>query len=180
MNRQDDIWLITLLGIALVAVVFIYVIARSGGSADPKQLQTRAYAIRRWWFVALLILGIGVTYASLRPFPVPDQQAQLSGAQMVDVIGRQWTWQLSRNQVVAGIPVEFHVTSADVNHGFAIYGPDDRILAQTQPMPGFTNRLVYTFRQPGTYRVLCLEYCGLAHHVMADHFEVVAATGGRP
>jgi cytochrome c oxidase subunit 2 len=180
MNRQDEVWLITLIGIGLVALVFIYVIGRSGGSADPKQVQIRAYAIRRWWFVALLILGIGVTYASLRPFPVPDQQAQLPGAQIVDVVGRQWTWQLSRNQVAAGIPVEFHVTSSDVNHGFAIYGPDDRILAQTQAMPGFTNRLVYTFRQPGIYRVLCLEYCGLAHHVMADQLEVAAATGGKP
>jgi cytochrome c oxidase subunit II len=180
MNRQDEVWLITLIGIALVALVFIYVIGNSRVSADAKQVQTRAYAIRRWWFVALLVLGVGVTYASLRPFPVPDQQARLPGAQIVDVVGHQWTWQLSRRQLAAGIPVEFHVTSADVNHGFAIYGPDDRILAQTQAMPGFTNRLVYTFRQPGIYRVLCLEYCGLAHHVMADKFEVVAATGGKP
>jgi cytochrome c oxidase subunit II len=180
-NKQDEIWLITLIGIALVALVFIHVISRSGGSAaDARQLQTRAYAIRRWWFVALLALGVGVTYASLRPFPVPDQHAQHADAQVVDVVGHQWFWQLSRYQVAAGIPVEFRVTSADVNHGFAIYGPDDRIVTQTQAMPGFTNRLVYTFTKPGFYRVLCLEYCGLAHHGMANQFEVVAARGAKP
>ena len=180
MNKQDEVWLITLIGIALVALVFAYVISRSGGRADAKQVQVRAYSIRRWWFLALLVFGIGVTYASLRPFPVPDQRAQLRGAQIVDVVGHQWFWQLSRYQVTAGTPVEFHVTSADVNHGFALYGPDDRIVAQTQAMPGFTNRLIYTFRKPGFYRVLCLEYCGLAHHGMASQFEVVAAMGGKP
>jgi cytochrome c oxidase subunit 2 len=86
---------------------------------------------------------------------------------------------LSSNRFTAGVPVEFRVTSADVNHGFAIYGPDDRIVTQTQAMPGFTNRLVHTFAAPGRYRVLCLEYCGLAHHGMLAEFEVVAK-GDRP
>ncbi|MBS0366524.1 MAG: cytochrome oxidase [Proteobacteria bacterium] len=181
MTPQDRIWLITLLGIALVALVFIYVIARSGGvPAAAGEVQTRAYAIRRWWFIALLVLGVGVTWATLRPFPVADQRQLLPGAQIVDVVAHQWFWELSRTQVNAGQPVEFRVTSADVNHGFAIYGPDDRIVVQTQAMPAFTNRLVHTFRRPGFYRVLCLEYCGLAHHGMANQFEVVATTGAKP
>jgi heme/copper-type cytochrome/quinol oxidase subunit 2 len=28
--------------------------------------------------------------------------------------------------------------------------------------------------------VLCLEYCGLAHHGMNSEFEVTAAKGGQP
>lgn len=177
---QDEVWLISLLGMGLVALVFIYVISQASKVADATQVQKKAYAIRRWWLIALAVLGIGVTYASLKPFPIADQHEQLQSAQIVDVVGHQWFWDLSRHQVNAGTAVEFHVTSADVNHGFAIYGPNDRILAQTQAMPGFTNRLVYTFVQPGKYRVLCLEYCGLAHHVMANEFEVVAAKGDRP
>lgn len=180
MIRQDVVWLITLIGIGLVTLVFVYVINGAGGTADSTQVQTRAYAIRRWWLLALVVFGIGVTYASLRPFPIPDQQTQSQDAQIVDVVGHQWFWELSRHQVNAGTPVEFHVTSADVNHGFAIYGLNDRIVTQTQAMPGFTNRLVYTFTQPGKYRVLCLEYCGVAHHVMAIDFEVVPATREMP
>ena len=77
--------------------------------------------------------------------------------------------------------MQFNVTSLDVNHGFAIYDPNDRIVTQAQAMPGFTNRLLYTFKEPGKYRVMCLEYCGLAHHAMVAEFEVVAADkGGRP
>ncbi len=181
MIRQDEVWLISLVGIGLVALVFIYVIALSGKqAAEPSAVQKRAYTVRRWWFLALLLLGVGVTYATLRPFPIPEQYTQAQGAQIVDVVGRQWLWLLSRYQVTAGVPVEFHVTSADVNHGFAIYGPNDRILVQTQAMPGYTNRLVYTFTQPGIYRVLCLEYCGLSHHVMMNQFEVVAAPRSKP
>lgn len=180
MTVQNEVWLATLAGMGLVALVFIYVIAKYGEPGDSAQVQKTAYAIRRWWFLALVLLGIGVTWASLRQFPIPDQHAQSQAAQTVDAVGRQWSWQLSQNRFVAGVPVEFRVSSADVNHGFAIYGPDDRIVTQTQAMPGFTNRLVHTFVQPGKYRVLCLEYCGLAHHGMTTEFEVTAARESKP
>jgi len=32
--------------------------------------------------------------------------------------------------------------------------------------------LRYTFKEPGTYRVLCLEYCGVAHHEMTADIKV--------
>jgi cytochrome c oxidase subunit 2 len=180
MTVQNEVWLVTLAGIGVVALAFIYVIAKSGSPGDAAQVQKSAYAIRRWWFLVLVLLGVGVTWASLKQFPIPDQHAQSNATQVVDAVGRQWTWELSRSSVSAGVPVEFRVTSADVNHGFAIYGPDGRIVTQTQAMPGFVNRLVHTFVQPGQYRLLCLEYCGLAHHGMKGEFEVTAAKGGQP
>lgn len=180
MTVQNEVWLATLAGMGLVALVFVYVIANAGKPGDSDQVQKTAYAIRGWWFLALVLLGTGVTWASLKQFPIADQQAQSQAAQTVDAVGRQWSWQLSQNRFTAGVPVEFRVTSQDVNHGFAIYGPDDRIVTQTQAMPGFTNRLVHTFVQPGKYRVLCLEYCGLAHHGMTAEFEVIAANGSQP
>ena len=179
MTVQNEVWSITLAGIGLVALAFIVVIARSGQAADPRAVQKKAYTIRRWWFAALLLLGGGVAWASLLPYPIADQHASTQGAQIVEAVGQQWSWKLSRERVDAGVPVEFRVTSSDVNHGFAIYGPDDRIVTQTQAMPGFTNQLVHTFAEPGRYRVLCLEYCGLAHHGMQAEFNVVAK-GNRP
>lgn len=181
MITQDAVWVLTLAGIGVVALAFIYVIAHSGQQADSAQITRKAYAIRRWWFGALILLGVGVAYATLEPFPIGDQRAQSTTAQLVDAVARQWSWQLSQDQVKAGTPVQFNVTSLDVNHGFAIYGPNDRIVTQVQAMPGFTNRLLYTFTEPGKYRVMCLEYCGLAHHAMVAEFEVVTADkGGQP
>jgi len=180
MVTQDQVWVWTLAGIAAIAIAFIYVISQAGKPADPVQVQKTAYAIRRGWFIALVVMGIGVTYASLNPFPIGEQSSPSQTAQIVNAVGHQWAWDLSQSQVRAGTPVQFNVTSDDVNHGFAIYGPGDRIVAQTQAMPGFTNRLLYTFKEAGKYRVMCLEYCGLAHHAMTTEFEVVAADkGGR-
>jgi cytochrome c oxidase subunit 2 len=179
MNLQNEAWIVTLAGTGLVALGFLYVIAQAGSPAEASTFKHRSYALRAWLFGALVVLGIGVTWATLGQFPIPDQAAQGGGNQVVHVVARQWSWEISPNEVRAGSPVEFLVTSADVNHGFAIYGPDDRIVIQTQAMPGFTNRLLYTFATPGSYRVLCLEYCGLAHHGMFGEVKVLAAAGGR-
>lgn len=180
---QEKVWIITLLGVGLVALTFLFVIVQAGKSpaSDPAPEKAHVHVLQRWWFLALVVLGVAIAFSTLRPFPIASQQAQSPIAQIVNAIGHQWAWELSRSTVTAGIPVEFDVTGADVNHGFAIYGQDDRILAQTQAMPGYTNRLRYTFTQPGTYHVMCLEYCGLGHHGMMATFEVVAdAPGGKP
>lgn len=175
---QNEVWVITLVGLAAVTLGFLYVIGQAGRTGDANRVRKTSNVIRRWWFWALIVFGIGVTWGSLNPFPIPKQFGPLQAAQVVDVVGHQWYWTMSETRLKTDTPVEFRVTSADVNHGFAIYAPDDRIVTQTQAMPGYTNKLLYTFRQPGKYRVLCLEYCGIAHHGMRAEFEVVADTGG--
>lgn len=180
MAIQDIVWTIALTLIAAIALLFLYVVVQAGRPAEAAQVHRKSNAIRRWWFAALIVFGVGVAYATLRPFPIADQRAASAAAQVIDATGRQWSWELSQHEVKAGTPVQFNVTSVDVNHGFAIYGPDDRIVTQTQAMPGFTNRLLFTFERPGKYRVMCLEYCGLAHHGMVTEFDVVAAKGAQP
>jgi cytochrome c oxidase subunit II len=180
MSIQDEVGVMTLAGIGIVSLVFLYVISQATRQAPATRVQARAAAIRGWFFVALLVLGAGVTAATLAPFPIPDQHASSGARVVVEVMGHQWGWRVSPGTIEAGVPVEFRVTSADVNHGFGIYDSGGRLLAQTQAMPGVTNRLLHTFARPGKYRVLCLEYCGLVHHGMRAEFEVLAAGGGRP
>ena len=66
------------------------------------------------------------------------------------------------------------MTGRDVNHDFALYSPQMRIVAQTQAMPGYTNIPRYTFNGSGTYQMLCLEYCGLRHHDVNTEISVTA------
>jgi cytochrome c oxidase subunit II len=179
MSIQDEVWALTLAGIASVRLVFLYVTRPATRRSDATRVQARARTVRGWFFLALLVLGAAVTAATLAPFPIPDQHTSSQARQIVEVRGHQWGWQLSPGPIVAGTAVEFRVTSADVNHGFGIYDAGGRLLAQTQAMPGVTNRLVYTFSHPGRYRVLCLEYCGLVHHGMSAEFKVTGAGGGR-
>jgi cytochrome c oxidase subunit II len=84
----------------------------------------------------------------------------------VRVLARQWAWTFSQNKVPARVPVEFDVTSDDVNHGFGL-------VAQTQAMPGYTNQLIFTFNEPGTYLVRCLELCGAPHFAMQSQIMVI-------
>lgn len=180
MALQDVVWTIALVGMGLVALGFIYVIFQAGKPADDEATRKSArtaHLLQAWLFVVLLVGFVVGSWATLRHFPIPPQHAALGAGQVVDVVGRQWSWQLTPARVQAGSVVEFRVTSDDVNHGFALYAPDGRIVTQTQAMPGFTNKLLYTFTRPGTYTVQCLEYCGLGHAPMKTTLEVVASRG---
>lgn len=180
MNLQDVVWAIALVGMGLVALGFIFAIVQAG--KPPKQDSAAKPAITAgrlqvWLFAALLLIFCVGSWATLRQYPIPAQRGALDAQQVVDVVGRQWSWQIEPATVETGSVVEFRVTSADVNHGFAVYAPDGHIVTQTQAMPGYTNKLLYTFTEPGTYLVRCLEYCGLAHAPMTAAIEVVAAGG---
>ncbi|MGH8215564.1 MAG: cytochrome oxidase [Rhodanobacteraceae bacterium] len=179
---QNLVWAIVLVGIGLVALVFIYVVVQASKPVDDSEGKRKtahaAARVQAGWFALLVIIFVVGSFLTLRHFPIPPQNQPLGVSQVVDVVGMQWSWQIKPDTVKAGTPVEFRVTSKDVNHGFAIYAPDGRIVTQVQAMPGYTNKLVYTFANPGTYVVQCLEYCGLGHAPMTSQIKVVAASGG--
>ena len=180
MDLQDAIWAIALSGMGLVTLGFLYVVSQSGRVADAEATRRSAHkanVLRRWLFGVLLMGFVGGTWATLHRFPIPAQSGDLGAPQVVDVVARMWSWQFTPETVQAGSAVEFRVTSADVNHGFAIYSPEGRIVVQTQAMPSYSNKLLHTFDQPGTYTVQCLEYCGIGHGPMKASFEVIAAKG---
>ncbi len=161
----------------LVAIGFMFVALKSGRRAnDYTPMQVRAYRIRtKLFWVLVLVLGPTMIYnlADL-PYSASYARPNASGApaMIIEAKGFQWRWELSHNRVAVGQPVEFRVTSADINHGFAIYDADMHLVAQTQAMPGYINKLNYTFSKKGTYKILCLEYCGVAHHNMMTEIEV--------
>lgn len=64
--------------------------------------------------------------------------------------------------VPAGSTVTFYVTSRDIQHGFKI----DNTNISFMVLPGQVSKLTATFDEPGTYNIVCYEYCGSAHHTM--------------
>jgi cytochrome c oxidase subunit 2 len=174
---QQIAWPVSLTLMILLAIGFMFVALKSGRRAnDYTPLQKRAYRIRtRLFWVLVLVLGPTMLFnlAGL-PYSVSHAHHHASGAHplVIEAKGYQWRWELSRNRIAVGQPVEFRVTSADINHGFAIYDTDMHLVAQTQAMPGYVNHLNYTFSKKGTYKILCLEYCGIAHHNMMTEITV--------
>lgn len=160
--------------IVLALVVLFATVAAQAGTAMPlTRVQAVGYWIRRRWLAslaALLVVVVGASWAAL-PY------ARGSGAErtVVRVTAGQFYWSFSPSRVPAGTAVRFEITSRDVNHGFGLYDPQGQLVTEAQAMPGYTNRLDYTVGGPGRYPVLCLEYCGVNHHVMAGAFTVVPA-----
>jgi cytochrome c oxidase subunit II len=153
--------------------VFIAVKARAGPVPYDEVAHT-GYQIRAFWFLGLaaalaVILTLGIPY-----YPYPSFRQSTVGLPeiQVQVTASQYLWKLEPDQVPDGRVIEFDVTSGDVNHDFALYGPDHVLVGQVQAMPGYTNRLYLKFSTPGSYQIRCLEYCGVAHSGMLGTLSV--------
>jgi len=162
--------------VVLVAILLgtFAMIARSASSpGNAEEVAANAARWRRNTFWALVILFVPAMAWSLTRLPYP--KGDDTQAIVITATGHQWSWDIGSANLLVGQSVAIQVTGADVNHGFGLYDPSSRLVAQTQAMPGYVNVLRYTFTAPGTYRVLCLEYCGLGHHSMMAQLEVAPA-----
>jgi cytochrome c oxidase subunit 2 len=173
MEQRIAVLVSTVLGVLLLGV-FVVVARSAGRSGTADEIAAGATRWRRAAFWGLVVLFIPTIAYSLTRMPYPKSSGQ-PAAVVVQATGHQWAWDLAPDTVPAGQPVEIRVTGADVNHGFGVYDASDRLITQAQAMPGYTNVIRYTFPVPGTYRILCLEYCGLGHHTMFSQLVVTAA-----
>jgi cytochrome c oxidase subunit 2 len=91
----------------------------------------------------------------------------------VDVVGRQWFWEVrypGTNAVTANeihipvnTPVEVRLTTDDVIHSFWV----PELGKKVDTVPGHPNTLELEADKPGVYRGQCAEFCGLQHANMA-------------
>jgi len=166
-------WMTSLVLMLFITVIFIFVALKSKEKREYAPIVKKWHKARNFYATVLIIGMIGVSFYTIRllPFNQPVYGEGLEPT-IVDVEAFQFGWDISQSEFEVGEPVEFDVTSRDVNHGFGIYNEDMEIIAQTQAMPDYTNTVYITFDEPGTYEILCLEYCGLAHHQMVTEIVV--------
>ena len=171
---QDIVLIATIVLMAIVLGVFIGgALNASAGAAEYAPVQAKAYDIRGKLFWGLIVFGALITFITTQDLPSAATRGDVADADVtIDVDGRQWFWDLSDHEVNVGDTVVFNVTASDVNHGLGIYNPEMIMLGQSQAMPGYTNSLKLTIDKPGTYKLLCMEYCGLAHHAMVGEIIV--------
>lgn len=153
------------------ASVFLVVAVSSRKDLPYERVRQVGYRLRRGWLG--LLLAAGVVILSLTFFDLPYASGSGSTRTPVKVTGVQFFWSIVPDRVRADTAIRFDVTSADVNHGFGIYDPHGHLVGSVQAMPGYHNELDLTFNTPGTYRIRCLEFCGLNHAVMETSFIVL-------
>jgi cytochrome c oxidase subunit 2 len=165
---QTVAWASSIILMSIVAAIFLWVvIGASRKENDAATMATAAYAWRNRLFWLFILAGVLISFGTLWEWPIAGHATAAARPDtVIRATGHQWRWTLDKDTVKVGQLVEFEVTASDVNHGFAIYKGKNEVVAQAQAMPGYVNRLQVRFTEPGEYEVLCLEYCGLAHHGM--------------
>jgi len=92
----------------------------------------------------------------------------------VYVTGKQWMWKFAYPNGKRGVsvlyvpahrPIKLVMTSRDVIHSF--YVPEFRI--KQDVIPGRYTTEWFEATAPGSYQILCAEYCGTAHSEMRGH-----------
>lgn len=147
LHRYEKIWL--LLGGAALALftVLLAVNAFAMGMAPPSDLQVIDPQ----------------KVSETPPFDKPGLKQITDKEYDAYMIAYAFGFTPAKMEVPVGSKVNFHVTSTDVVHGFQIPETNVNIML----VPGHVNSVSYTFDKPGEYLILCNEYCGAGHQLMA-------------
>lgn len=103
-----------------------------------------------------------ITTPGASPWAEPGLRELAPGKYEAYVLSQIWVFLPSEIRVPAGSEVTFYVTSKDVQHGFKITKTNINMMV----LPGQVSKLTATFETPGTYDIICHEYCGVGHHTM--------------
>jgi cytochrome c oxidase subunit II len=127
--------------------------------------------------IPVIILAglLGLTIYSHISLAAPGEPTALT----IEVIGHRWCGEVrypnegivSANEIhiPVGRPVEIHLTSRDVIHSFWV----PQLAGKLDMNPGETNSMWLQADEPGIYRGICAEFCGLQHANM--QFMVIAS-----
>lgn len=147
------------------------------GSTTGRRRETNLHKLaerEKTWFGIVLVLLVALLFATIFFTPYGRGASKNDGAQVVNVTAVQFAFLMPAQTIKAGRPVEFRMTSKDVDHEFAVFDSHHTFLFQVQVIPGYTQLYRYTFHKAGTYTVECFEYCGIGHDKMGATFAVTA------
>ena len=128
-------------------------------------------------FTALVVyasMGLNIVLPSCDDHVAPFKEAQTTSKSNhqfeVRYVARMWSFEPAELILPEKSDVDFHVSSADVTHGFEVAGTNLNLMV----VPGIVNSAHHRFDRKGEYLVLCHEYCGLNHQNMSSKIRVVA------
>lgn len=159
--------------IVTIYIIYFGIVFRQPKNAPANTIGVQIHdhpVLEFWWTVIPTILVIILAIFSVKIWA--DIQNTQGDVLTVEAIGYQFGFQYRYPKLAQPVgpemhlpvntPTTIHVTSRDVIHGFWI--PEMRIKADM--VPGLINTLRVTPTVLGTYRIICTEFCGLAHGAM--------------
>jgi len=120
------------------------------------------------WIIFPTLIVIGMFISGWKSYLI--SRTPPPGTLDVEVTGRKWSWSFTYKNgiksdvlyVPASQPVFLSMKTLDVLHGF--YVPAFRI--KRDLVPGMTTTLWFRTKDPGTFDVMCSQYCGVGHSSM--------------
>jgi cytochrome c oxidase subunit II len=109
-------------------------------------------------FIAAYQVGMDQGIPVVQPPPGSD----------VYLMGMMWQWRPIL-RLEAGAEYILHLSSMDINHGFNLYPFNINF----QVVPGYDYGLRIVPSEPGDFRIVCNEFCGVGHHTMVGRIIVV-------
>lgn len=175
-------WFMFWVGLAIyILVIVLALIAAARGSQRrasdlPPRLNERMFVIVGGIAMPLVVLLATLIFTVItgRAVVAREGTAELQ----IEVIGYQFWWEVNYPQqgfttaneihVPVGEPVEFKIRSADVIH--SLWVPE--LHGKLDLMPHADHYITIEASEPGVYRGLCAEFCGVQHAHM--YFLVIA------
>ncbi len=168
------ILLFTLLTLLLVVPVFLAITYfavryRDGAKVVRVRVENNDRMLELSWMLIPFVLTLIFFLWGARMFDIHRHVP--ANAITIDAIGRQWMWkfqhpggqaEINNLHVPTGDPVVINMISQDVIHG--LYIPALRI--QMETLPDRYTQLWFKANTPGTYNILCSEFCGTDHSRM--------------
>lgn len=122
-------------------------------------------------FVGIVAFGVRLPSPVGRIDPTQIQQTEFAtpgirdmgnNRYTVHLVAQMWNFNPGEIRVPKGAEVTFFMTSRDVTHGIIIEQHDVNLML----LPGQIARSTTVFDRPGTYHLICHEYCGPGHQNM--------------
>jgi len=96
---------------------------------------------------------------------------EADGSYTVTMVAARYGFYPQEIEVPANTPVKLRIASFDVLHG--VHVPFSNM--NTMVVPGYVSEVHTQFQTPGSFPMICNEYCGLGHDYMYSKIHVTAA-----
>lgn len=170
----------TIFNIVTGYIIYFCIVFRRPRNAPANTIGVQVHdapVLEFWWTAIPTILVLILAIFSVAIWR--NLQDTAGDVLTVEAIGYQFGFQFrypklaqpvtGEMHVPVNTPVTLHVTSRDVNHGFWV--PEVRLKADM--VAGLINTLRFTpTTVGGPYRIICTEFCGIAHGAMRATFYV--------
>ncbi len=108
-------------------------------------------------------IGVATCVTNIAPFDRGEIIPKGDNHYEVHVVARMWAFEPAVIELPPGADVDLYVSARDVTHGLYIENTNVNLMA----VPGAVNGTRVHFDHEGTFHMICHEYCGVAHHMMA-------------